>query len=363
VPAAVVSELPSSFPVLTQTPSFLPVDLDHDGDLDLVQAGTSNFTRVAKVFLNNVGIFKEGQPLTIPASAGLGITAASDFNNDSLLDLIFATSSSAFLLQQNTNHSFTSRFMNERVRLHQTFPGDSDNDGDTDLITPGLGPLATIALFLNDNTDNFRLAPARLDRAQMVEWGDYDNDGDNDLLLWGQTNELQLDPAAAITRIFRNDGANVFTNIGVQLPGAWTGAKWVDYDNDRDLDLFLLSTNSSSVLTNELRLFRNDGTNGFAEAAPPIVSDYSLLLLDLIDFNRDGRPDIFLYQDLPGPDKLRLFLNNGENQFAEQNLALPLLTNFTACFADFDGDHMPDILVQRRLPIARRLDCDFFETI
>jgi hypothetical protein len=343
-PAAVVTELLSSFPVLTQNPTFLPVDLDQDGDLDVVQAGASNLTWLAKVFLNDVGIFKEGAPLSTPSSGGIGIAAAADFNNDALLDLIFAPG--GFLFTQKTNGTFAFRLMNERVRLPQTFPGDADNDGDIDLIAPGSGPLGTVANILNDNTDTFRLALSRFDRAQIAEWGDYDNDGDNDLLLWGLTNEVQLNPAAAITRVFRNDGGNVFTNIQAQLPGAWLGAKWADYDNDRDLDVILLSTNSSSVLTNDLRFFRNDGTNGFAETTTPILSDYSLLLLDPIDFNRDGRPDLFMYQDLPGADKLRLWLNSGEDQFEEQSLGLPLLTNFTARFADFDGDQMPDVLVQ-----------------
>lgn len=346
-PAAVVSELPGPFPVLTQNPAFLPVDIDQDGDLDVIQSGVSNsFIRVGKVFLNNAGTFQEGPSLTLPTMTGLNVSAAADFDNDSLLDLIFATQSGSYLFLQKTNHPFSSRFMNERLRLDQIFPGDSDNDGDIDLLAAGTGPLGTAALYLNDNTDAFRPGSTRLDRAQIAEWGDHDNDGDNDLLLWGLTNEFQLNPAFAITRIYQNGGGNVFTNIHAALPGSWLGADWTDYDNDGDLDVFLITgTNTSSATTNDVRLFRNDGASDFTELTP-IISDRSLMLLDLIDFNRDGRSDIFIYQDLLPEAKLRLFLNLGEDRFVEQKPGLPSLTSFRARFADFDGDHMPDILVQ-----------------
>ena len=43
-----------------------------------------------------------------------------------------------------------------------------------------------------------------------------------------------------ISRIYRNDGGGVFTDIAAGLPGVGAGsASWGDYDNDGDLDLVL----------------------------------------------------------------------------------------------------------------------------
>jgi hypothetical protein len=88
-----------------------------------------------------------------------------------------------------------------------------------------------------------------------VSWGDFDNDGDQDFYLtrWGQPNKL-----------FRNDGANQFTDVAIGSVLADSShsraAPWADIDNDGDLDLFLANEGDPN------KLFRNDGDQGFADA-------------------------------------------------------------------------------------------------
>ena len=69
----------------------------------------------------------------------------------------------------------------------------------------------------------------------------FDNDGDLDVLLSGlHSSPVKYAPAFAITKIYRNDGDGVFTDIGAKLDGvANGGVSWGDYDDDGDLDILL----------------------------------------------------------------------------------------------------------------------------
>src|SRR5436190_1034322 len=92
-----------------------------------------------------------------------------------------------------------------------------------------------------------------------VIWGDYDNDGDLDLLVTGVTSSTP--GAAALTRLYRNDGG-VFTSIPHPFPDCYLGGvAWGDYDNDGDLDVVITGTASSGALV--AGLWRNDGGGTF----------------------------------------------------------------------------------------------------
>jgi len=72
-----------------------------------------------------------------------------------------------------------------------------------------------------------------------VAWGDYDSDGDLDILMTGETD------SSYVSRVYRNDGSNVFTDIEAGLLGLTRGkdaARWGDYDNDGDLDVLICGT-------------------------------------------------------------------------------------------------------------------------
>lgn len=124
---------------------------------------------------------------------------------------------------------------------------DYDGDGDQDLFFvnsaywPGheLKPAPTQALYRNDGKGRFEDVTAAAGLAQTmyglgVAVGDYDNDGDADLYV----------TAIGGGRLYQNDGKGHFADVTQKAhakgPNGWlTGAAFLDYDNDGDLDLFI----------------------------------------------------------------------------------------------------------------------------
>lgn len=141
--------------------------------------------------------------------------------------------------------------------------GDCDNDGDLDLYVVNVGAKA---LYRNEAdhlsfADIARQAGVSQTKPGWVSWdaawGDYDNDGDQDLVVVGGGESLGESPV-----LFANDGAAVFTDATASLIPGTSKAHSVacgsaDYDNDGDLDLFVVNGGggtyeADSILRNDL---------------------------------------------------------------------------------------------------------------
>ncbi|MEZ4675357.1 MAG: FG-GAP-like repeat-containing protein [Caldilineaceae bacterium] len=216
--------------------------------------------------------------------------------------------------------------------------GDMDRDGDLDIIIAGesLGNPVT-NIYRNDNGQFTKINAGIVGvSAAAIALGDYDNDYDLDVLVTG------LDPVGnAVTRIYRNDGPTTFTNINAPLiPVSLGDANWVDYDNDGRLDVFVHGDSSFGITT---RLYHNDGNNQFNEVSTnfPGVNNSSS---DWADYDGDGDPDLLL-TGTQGTSFVSEIYRNDNGLFTAIGAGLQPVGDSAVIWNDFDGDGDEDILL------------------
>ena len=171
--------------------------------------------------------------------------------------------------------------------------------------------------------------------------------------------------------LYINNGDGTFTDraesYGVAHAGYSTQAAFFDYDNDGDLDLFLLShsTHTERAIGNSTkrdvrnaraggRLYRNDGAR-FTDVSTEAgifggIEGYGLGLV-VSDLNQDGCPDVYVANDFQEQDFL--YYNTCGRKFTE---SIATATGHTSRFsmgvdaADVNNDGLPDIVVGDMLP-------------
>ena len=170
-------------------------------------------------------------------------------------------------------------------------------------------------------------------------WGDYDADGDLDLIITG------FDIAyTGITEVYRNDGSDTFVKLeGLTIPGTyWGDVLWFDYDNDADLDIFMMGYDASG--NNVTDIYENAGSDTFVATSMPFphVADGSL---SLVDFNNDGYTDLTI-SGFDGSDYIaKLYLNDGSSNFVLTDVVLPGVSTSVSEWADYDNDGDMDLLL------------------
>ncbi|MFN0106730.1 MAG: CRTAC1 family protein [Bryobacteraceae bacterium] len=207
---------------------------------------------------------------------------------------------------------------------------DYDNDGWMDVFLVNgsrfdPAPKPTNHLYRNNRDGTFadvtaKALPPKVGWGQSVAAADFNNDGHTDLFVtyWGRN------------ALFRNNGDGTFADVAPKAgvagdrPRWGSGASFVDYDRDGDLDLF--------------------------------VANY--LTLDLANTPLPGKDPNCLWLGVPvfcGPRGLPfasnlLYRNNGDDTFtdvsAASGIGVPLKTYALGVLAaDLDGDAWPDLYI------------------
>lgn len=226
---------------------------------------------------------------------------------------------------------------------------DVNNDGYLDVFVCGRSKfnLPVSELYLNNNgtgfvPSNFEFAPVTFGSAS---WGDYDNDGDLDLLLTGySSDERQSFP---VTRIYRNDFPQGFTDINANLINVYKGsAIWGDYDSDGDLDLIISGLKSNGRATT--KVYRNDGDGNFIMMNINIEPVYKGSLT-LFDFDNDGDNDLLVTGlNNRNPSQIKIVTKLYENlsgNFVETNVDLTPVYNSSVSCGDFNSDGTVDLIL------------------
>ncbi len=319
-------------------------DYDSDGDLDVLLAGSDGSNAVSKIYRNDgAGVFTE-------IAAGLagvvrGSVAWGDYDSDGDLDVLLtghtgSTVVSKIYRNNNGTGSFTDVGADlPGVAYSSVAWGDYDSDGDLDILLTGTLTDSTriSRIYRNDGSDDFTDIDAGLPGVSVgsVAWGDYDSDGDFDILLSGDTD------SGSISRIYRNDDG-IFTDIGAGLAGVGSGsAAWGDYDSDGDLDV-LLSGGTGSGNLSISRIYRNDD-GIFTDIVAGLTGvDYSSAAWG--DYDSDGDLDILLSGD-EGYYVSKIYRNDGSGGFADSGVGLTGAANGSVGWGDYDSDGDLDILL------------------
>lgn len=240
----------------------LPVDYDHDGDLD--------------IFIQHVGIKmyrNNGDGSFVDVSDQTFITT--DADNKTPKEMV----------------------------VDDALAADFDDDGDIDIIAIHSNNACT--LFDNLRQGKLRALSDETGIPQNVRFTaitlcDYDNDGDIDLMLASQTG----------IHLYRNRGDGTFvvdkrsTQVLEKRPVNVTKLISLDYDNDGFLDLW-------SITLNGLFLYRNDGTGRFTDKSSILDANtrkQTCISGAIADYDNDGDLDLF-FNNRNG--QIRALQNNG----------------------------------------------------
>ena len=320
----------------------LPVDIDGDGDLDLLLGHVDNFgsrNDGARVLLNdgtgffsNVGysavVDSNGQPNQDNQSnfAFTGGVLAGDYNSDGVLDLAVYTggvgsfglgdfNSVSVLLGTSPGEFAAVRTLGDVMQVAgdvEVVPGDFNNDGLTDLLTLGGG---MIELGQSDGTfaEPFQATPGRVgDHAVLT---DFNNDGIIDLLL--AAGGRGSGTSAGFHQVLLGNGDGTFEQSFLERDdgGGFGAASVADFNNDGFQDFVTKSTLGGIV-----EVLLNDPTNPgtFTDSFGLDLEQNFGFSLDVGDFDEDGNIDFVTIQGvtIPGTDPtLQTYQGQGDGTF------------------------------------------------
>jgi hypothetical protein len=322
-------------------------DYDSDGDLDVLVTGDTGTGYISTIYRNDNGVFigiNAGLPGTAFGSAEWG-----DYDNDGDLDILLTGMTDSEIISAVYKNEGSGIFTDINapllgMRYGCATWGDNDNDGDLDILMSGehdyspelrlysnLGDntFAEIALFFSDAVPLFRNS--------SLKWTDYDKDSDLDIIITGATWDVEN------SFNYRNDGW-IFTNIYAGLTGVcYSSVDCADYDSDGDTDIIITGSDfSSTVFTS--KIYRNDGYDVFTDISAGLIGVHRGSGR-WGDYDNDGDPDILISGSAGTTPITRLYRNEGSDVFSEAAVLVPGVTYGSASWFDHDNDNDLDIFL------------------
>lgn len=319
-------------PVLTNTGiTFEPVDqwvdLDSDGDLDAICGNRCRKN-------NGNGTFGSYDLYGPNADMVRGAWFA-DFTNDGRLDSVIFYGVRVYDGQYSSWNWYTDICKNvngNQVRysslpsLYDYFAfGDYDNDGSLDAAATYSGGSGQSISVMHNTGSGFTTVQQIASSDGPRKWLDFDNDGDLDLILSNM--------------IYRNSNGILDAWNGLLLPGIAIAID--DFDDDGDLDFLCNRSNDLGLYWN------NNGTlvdSGLSFPRRQYL-DYSHVAVG--DVNNDGKLDVVIGGSMSSQGKLNavfIYLNNGNNTFTTYD---PGISGYYPKLIDYDRDGDLDLYIGR----------------
>ena len=274
-----------------------------------------------------------------------------DMNNDKLDDLVSIQNTSINIHYQLEEGGFNP------VSIETTYAdnspswsmaaGDFDRNGYNDLLYGG-GNGVTFMQANADGTAYTEISSGEYVFSQRSNFVDINNDGHLDAFVCHdvQPTVYYINDGNGVLEFFQGpNDEGISSGIGgvaydlAPYPGVQEGGNygsvWIDYDNDRDIDMFIAKCRGGSVQWKNNELWRNNGDGTFSNVAD--VSGYyqgfypdgghsnESNLGDPVqtwssawgDFNNDGFMDVYVGASAAGDGAHKLMKNNGDGTFTD----------------------------------------------
>ncbi|HKK40759.1 MAG TPA: FG-GAP-like repeat-containing protein, partial [Bacteroidales bacterium] len=306
-------------------------DYDGDGDGDIYAGSYDPSSSSYKHYLmnNELGSFRD-----VSAESGINHSgtetgaAFGDYDNDGFMDLYIMRKEGDILYRNTGKEGFedvTSKAeIGSKTGGNKALFVDLDHDGDLDLFE---GCNGTNLVFRNNADGTFEeegekmgLAGGNLNTVDAA-FGDFDDDDDIDLFVVNENGSNAL---------YSNQRQGLFKDItekaGLKSNGGSSSVSVADYNNDGFLDLFVTSYNG-----NESVLYHNNGEAVFevdkknTKTVSEALSNIKVYASLFFDFDNDGHQDLIVAGEPKeeGGRGIVLFRNDGQGNFVPANDILP----------------------------------------
>ncbi len=300
-------------------------DIDNDGDMDMILA--NDFNKLPRLLVNDGNGFFTDETVARLPNILLSSSRAQfgDIDDDGDMDIYVTSGGAVSRFGCGQNRIYVNNgsgvFADETAARHplgnlcepqDAIFGDVDADYDLDVRTASTAPNQS-RLYLNDGSGVYTAAVGMPgdNNCYSYDFGDIDGDGDIDLLgangaASGNNSEILL----------ANNGLGGFVTVSGQISPNLVGAddndsKFIDYDNDGDLDLVIARLGGQANVQGE-RLYQNDGSGNFTQILDEIsINLDSTLDIMVADFDNNGTYDMITAQGESGSFTNRYYINTG----------------------------------------------------
>ncbi|MEN9742308.1 MAG: hypothetical protein RLZZ65_113 [Bacteroidota bacterium] len=276
-----------------------PVDVDNDGDMDFVTAGS---TGTLQIIVNGGATSSftmansNQSSITLNSALAVNEIKSADFNNDGYIDFAvsFTSGRNVEIIKNNGNGTYASQgvitFNNlySSAYVNSITLEDFNNDGFVDVLASSYGTYSSSAfqIFSQSSTTAFSFSNYYSAPAGASYWftkrngaADVNNDGYLDVfvLAGSGTGTQGLNVALGTST-----GFNSMTNIsGSTDMYGYTDFSFVDFDNDGDLDVACPGQSN-------MRFYTNNGSGVFTYTSTSNASRFT----ELFDIDNDSDLDL-----------------------------------------------------------------------